>query len=874
MSVLGGFIAIALLYFFFLLSSGIHLRHFQIYNTTLNGLYLKLDNKLVLTLDELVLTSDQSESSTLNPQDAFGWFQNSLIAMSYFQKIQIKKIIFPNKEQASILYDGKQYELIFPSLKAHFEITQKQDDLLLEVEKLDFEQMQIALKGSLNFSPHKKQLVFNLIANTYRENINESEKAIIKGDSNLKKLNVQIYTTPIKNLKAFQKEIAQLPTLDDWLMQKASFDSIRITNLYFTTTLDERFTKNLLKSLYAEVQVSNVNLKLQEALEPIQTPLLTMRYKSNKLGFELENPTYADISLQGSKVEILDLDSNPKTIVSLRSTNAVLDERMHQLLQAYDVDFDINQSSSLLDLKLQLAFSTNQDDTTRFEALGEITSQNAQLDIFGMPLFAKTLKTQLDITPEEQKIYITESEVALENPKLSGLIDCQIDLNTQQLTGEITPQLLDISFGDTPITQILKIQNATQPFDVQLDFADQTTLTIPEFETQIIFDTNKQINLENLSKLYPFSPMLQHLAIQAGSANLQTKDFEHFIIQTRLKQLTYPIFDSHWNPITELEATIKIDPHNFSLATTDNHLQIDFQDQFLKVLLKNYYFTTSAIQDNKVPILAFLAKNQEQEETTEAQQQHSDTPTLKVYFESQNSKIKYKQVIVPSDEIVINYKNGKIKGDLMYKNGIANLDFYDDIIKFKANNFSPSFVNTLFGKDIVEGGLFGIKGIYKNKVLRAEVEIQNTIFKNFATLQNVLGLIDTIPSLIVFKKPGLGANGYQIEQGRIRINLNDEYLALKKIDLVGNSIDVSGGGIITLATQEMDIALTISTIKSLSEVLSKIPIVGYLLLGKEGKISTGVILKGTLEKPKSEVTIAEDIISAPFKIIERIFTSD
>ena len=90
--------------------------------------------------------------------------------------------------------------------------------------------------------------------------------------------------------------------------------------------------------------------------------------------------------------------------------------------------------------------------------------------------------------------------------------------------------------------------------------------------------------------------------------------------------------------------------------------------------------------------------------------------------------------------------------------------------------------------------------------------------------------------------------------------------------LVGDSMDIDGNGIMQLDNEEMNINLTISTIKNLSNILSKIPIVGYLVLGDDGKISTNLTLNGTFSDPKTSVSLAEDVISAPFKILRRVFT--
>lgn len=69
----------------------------------------------------------------------------------------------------------------------------------------------------------------------------------------------------------------------------------------------------------------------------------------------------------------------------------------------------------------------------------------------------------------------------------------------------------------------------------------------------------------------------------------------------------------------------------------------------------------------------------------------------------------------------------------------------------------------------------------------------------------------------------------------------------------------------------MNVNLNISTIKNLSKFINKIPIIGYLILGREGQISTNLILSGKYSDPKVNITLAADIIKAPFNILRRVF---
>lgn len=879
-------ILLILLFTFFLLIGGlfvalyrgISIQEFQIANFNFKGLYLKLDNKFILTLNQLKITQPSSTNTeNFSIQDAIKWFHRSLVGMSYFKLLEIRNIILPDNQQASILYDGKRYELLFPSVVASFELEQTYTKIKLSIQKLLFSKLQINAMGKLEFLLDKNQINFALIANSIRPQMSPEEKLVIKGSSDLSILHLSAFSTLIHSLTPFEEEIKKIPALHTWLMQKASFKNIRIKNLFFSAPLNENFLPRLLKSLYAELILEEVSLKLQPNIPSITTPTLKVQFKDKNLGFYLTHPLYDDISLEGSYVELKHFDKNLTTEVHIKSQDAILDHRLHTLLRAYNIDFDITQTSSKMQTDLTLSFQSTPEELN-VSAKGKFQAKDADFNFFGFPLATPTLNVMLDINPSESHIFVNDSKIATNQPDFTGLINCDIDLNEKKAKGKINLDFLKIHTQNStsPLGQILALERSLTPqIDFSVDFFSTPKVSLPDFDTQITLGESTGILITDLAKITPYSNLLQYFGISKGEVALQTKDFQTFFIQAQLSNLKYPIFDKKWQPINEVNMTSKITPTKIYISSLDESMVFNFQDDLLQITFKNKNFNLDSIASSQIPLLSQISQNgsPDQAPLQESAQKKLEN-NFHLYMVAKDSEVEFKNLKIPTDEIIINMKNGGIKVDFTHKNGVANIDFYDGLIKFNADNFGGKFINTIAQKTIMEGGLFSAKGIYKNKTVRGEVQMQNTIFKNFATLQNVLALIDTIPSLIVFKKPGLGANGYEVSHGRIIFDLNDEFLGLKKINLVGSSIDVEGSGIINLKTKELNIALSISTIKALSEVLSKIPIVGYLLLGKEGKISTGVVIKGTLDHPKSEVSVAEDILSAPFKIIQRIFTGE
>lgn len=867
---------------FVALYRGIHVQEFQVANLNFKGLYLKLDNKFILTLNQLKISQPSSSNSgNLSIQDSIKWFHRSLVGMSYFKLLEIRNIILPDNQQASILYDGKRYELLFPSVIARFQLDQTSTSIKLSIQKLLFEKLQINTMGKFEFLLGKNQLNFALIANSTHPQMTSEEKLVIKGTSDLNVLHISAFSTLIHSLTPFESEIKKIPALHEWLMQKASFKNIRVKNLFFSAPLNENFVSRLLKSLYAEILLEDVALNLKPNIPSITTPKLKVQFNDSILGFYLTEPFYDDISLEGSYVELKHFDKNLTTLVHIKSKDATLDSKLHELLDAYDIDFDITQKSSKMQTDLTLSFEST-PEKVNVSAQGKLQTQDAEFDFFGFSLLAPSLNVVLDINPDQSHVFVNDSKISIDQPEFEGLVNCDIDLNEKKAKGKINLDYFKIYTQDTtsPLGRILAFEkNLVPQVGFLVDFLSTPKIELPNFQTQITLGESTDILITNLEKIAPYSDLLKYLGIASGEVALQTKDFKTLFIQTQLSNLKYPIFDKKWQPINEVNMTFKITPQKIYATSLDESMIFDLQNDLFKIQFENKNFNLDEMISSKIPLLAqAFAQNpkiQDKQAQNPQKETTKNTPedNLHFYMVAKDSEVQFKELKIPTDEIIINMKNG-VKVDFTHKNGVANIDFYDGLIKFNADNFGGNFVNTVAQKTIVEGGLFSAKGIYKNKTMRGEVQMQNTIFKNFATLQNVLALIDTIPSLIVFKKPGLGANGYEVNHGRITFDFNDEFIGLKKIDLVGSSIDVEGSGIINLKTKELDIALSISTIKALSEVLSKIPIVGYLLLGKEGKISTGVVIKGTLDDPKSEVSVAEDILSAPFKIIQRIFTGE
>lgn len=443
----------------------------------------------------------------------------------------------------------------------------------------------------------------------------------------------------------------------------------------------------------------------------------------------------------------------------------------------------------------------------------------------------------------------------------------------------------DLEYSHTSAPQSHPLRTIT----LKGSFQDSAiNLTIPELSLSIKQDSMLHINLASIASLYPHSPILQYFGVTKGNITLhnQPQTTSAITLEAKLENLNYPIYDKSNQLLDTLEIEGSIEGDNITLNTKDQHIKLHKKSDTIALVFDEYNLDVNHLMESKIPILyemfheegdsrtytpeeiarrrAFVAQKRKFE------REHDIAPHI-VYLESNNMDILYGDFIIPTDSATITMRDRYINANAAYGNGIANIDIAHGETNIALDNFSSNFINQVLSKPLFFGGLFDFSGTLKNGVLQGEISIQNTTFKDFAIVQNIVGLIDTIPSLIMFKKPGLSNNGYEIKRGSFLFSMNEEYLGFESIDLIGSAIDINGNGIIDLKERTINLLLKASTIKSLSNILSNIPIVGYIILGKDGKVTTNIIVSGSLDEPKTEVSLLEDVVNAPFKMLHRIF---
>lgn len=654
---------------------------------------------------------------------------------------------------------------------------------------------------------------------------------------------------------------------------------------------------------------------------------LSITPKAQNVKVSAKSLRYADIADLKAELDIDILAKNLQANIDINTLDIAPQKIFSQNTQALPPYLDINSAQDLMTKNIIKAIL--EENTSTIPSILQIKApkiaQNVAVQNAGQDSqkIADSTESAQENTQESAQESMQETEKNSADSQITQDLQTQ-DSQMQEDSQNVVAQNEDLQIQESQISQSAQEETETQEIEAQETKAQeiqeinqespaQSTklsaltlqgnfkdgnleITIPKLSFSLKKDASGalSVGIKDVSALYAHSPLLQYYGISAGSVELTHNPATplEFGISAKLSNLKYPIYDKNKKLLSALSVLGSIDISKpiaeVSLSSKDKSLSMQKRGNSVFFVVNDYDVNVDELLNSTIPILSESFKDSGKKKKTLTQEQieqesafirqkrkyereHNIEPHI-LYLESNNMQIFFGNYIVPTDSATITMRDGRINTNASYGNGIANVDIVHGEAQITLDNFSANFINKVMEKELFEGGLFDLSGILRDGILQGEVRMQNTFFKDFVLVQNILALIDTIPSLIVFKKPGLNNEGYEIKEGSLMFWLNNEYLGLDKINLIGTAIDVSGNGLIDLEHKSLNLLLSASTIKTLSDILSSIPIIGYLILGDDGKITTNIVVSGSLSNPKTEVSLLEDVVTAPFKILRRVFT--
>jgi len=366
----------------------------------------------------------------------------------------------------------------------------------------------------------------------------------------------------------------------------------------------------------------------------------------------------------------------------------------------------------------------------------------------------------------------------------------------------------------------------------------------------IITDEDWKIKLNSLAKISNDSKFLKEFKLTQGKVELHKKESEDSIGFWADISYPYKLLVKGNTPVEDYRISGEINTRKSSIEINE------------KINIKIDHNIAINIKDSGInmPEVLNLLKDINRTTNTQSHQNIILDASNSYLYVGHNRK-------VISDKMSLQYQNNITTAQLEHKSGNAGFKLQNKGIHLYGENFNDKFMESLFSLAEFSGGKlnFSMNGTIDNH--DGLFYITDTTIIDYKLINNILAFVNTVPSLATFSLPGYSKSGLKVKSAYVNFNAKNSVYNISDFFLDSKEIDILGGGIADLNKDKIDVTLNLKT--DLGSSVSKIPLVGYILLGDDNTISTTMKITGKLTNPKVKSLLAKDIAVAPINIVTR-----
>ncbi|MBZ7963682.1 YhdP family protein [Campylobacter sp. 2457A] len=820
---------------FLVLKNGIFISSIQFDFLKVQQLYIKLDKKLIFRAKNIVLNINDTsnDNSDFDSKTLLKVMKNLKYLYNFVEEVDIENLSFKNQKLKILFKDGDYFidsDDLF--LKASF--TVNKGDLLGMINSLKLKKYDLNLNGV--FEIKTKSNFYNLNLNASGNNLTFKSTISYKDNKLLYKIN-DLNATNIQNIATMiRKDFTLNKTLEHWIFKNAVGEFYHLD--FLQGFIDFKQNNYYLDNISALGYVNKVKVRLEDNMNAIEIPRVDLNLSQQKLDFQFNKASYNGSDLSKSEVYLYDFFDKEKAGIYLRikSDNLKLDEKLEKALQNYHLNLPFYQKSGSIktDLELKIDFH----DKGQFLHNGIFYLNNANISLADMNISKGLIRLVQD------NLSIENADV--ENQYFKANINAKINLKEKQ--GIFNTQLYKLYFDD----DLLDIKN--QNITLNLDF-NQDVLTIPEWSLIANFKNGLEINLNNPNILISYSKVLKDFGFnEAKSVYFKTLDFKDFDLQAQDVGFNHNLFINNQTPYNK---------DSFSVVRKNDIIYINTQSDLISATI------SSLKKEIQVKNLTYVYKKEKDSSNSFDISKNKQNiifggANCALVLADMNKTLAFDKLEADLNASVLNVQGSR---------GGTNLNFYysPDDLKLFVKNINDQYLNEFLQKQAVQDGIFNLSVVGSGvDYFDGEFDFKNTFVKDLKGVNQLISFIDTVPSLLMFKTPTFNQKGLKFQNGKVIFNRKKDLLSFSAINLNGDSVDIYGLGSANLRLDTIDLNLELKTLKSASETISKVPILNYVILGKNQEISTNIKVDGKLDDPKFHTQILSDTLKTPFNLIKNI----
>lgn len=811
------------------LKEGVRISHISLPFVEISQFYIKLDKKLIVSINDINVNKNE------NPQTSYdgiiSYLDNIPLLNLFFESISIQKLHYLDNtvrllfKEDMFYFDSKYFSL-------DSKVQRYENNIYLHISELVIKDADAILKGIAKINLFTKHYDFkgSYEVQNLQGNINlHVNKSLLEYQIDMQK------TSSIDNFMDFLNTKVKLePEVSNWIYKYIRAADYQIN--YLKGKFDFNTYNYFPQQMSAQAIVHDASIKFHPNVPVAQAKTITINLENNTLNFTVNKATYETQIIEEPKVSIYNLLTEDTGILIDINSTALLNTNIQKILQAYKIHIPLIQQEGNNHSHLML----NVDFVPAVikEYSGEFDFNNTSAKLSGLDIFSKHGKIMMnnenldfqDVNMRYQDLF---------DISFSGILNTK----TKHFDGTALINSLNLDLKGTKLLHVKKT-----PTKVTFDFDEnETVINILNLHTELVFKkSGANFMLKDIRTLQPYSEVLQQLSFNNAKGIVKTDDYRNFSADINVQNFDIPLFDKNSSKIRDFNLSLQTDGNTLNIQDKLQHFNVVYKND-LEIALKDYDIHTNfSSSTNNMP------KN--------------------ITFYSLNSNIldtnSSKKIL--SNSLKLSIDGNKTSLTTLYKK--KKLLFRKDInsIYMQGNKLDYEFINGILGTHALTNGemTFFISG--KNeKNFDGTLFLEQSTIKDLKFFNNLMAFINTIPSLISLKSPKFNENGYEVQNGYFIFMKRGDVITFKEIKLKGYSADISGKGNINLKTNQINMDLQISTLKDISNLINKIPLIKDIVLGEGGRIYTNITVEGTLDDPDIKTHILEDTIFTPVNIIKR-----
>jgi hypothetical protein len=300
----------------------------------IDGLYIKLDKKLILEAENIIIPKSKAKPSFKNVDRTF---DNIKYLFTFFDSIELKRVHFNDNVLTVVFVDNILY-ITSNEYEIAGNIERVGQKLVADVSLLYIKKGDIRIDGKLAYDLKKNRLKTQGRFDAY--NIKGSFKAE-QEDGHIR---FALKSEPFTDLRTIIGKFPLHPVVRSWIVDKIQAERYRLHTLEGRVNIDKNGLSLDVGSLYGKAFLENAKIYYKEGLSPVLTEKLTLSYRKGGLYFDLKEPVYENRDLNGSSVKITGFTGKEPIVLQVDlHIKSPMDRTVQKIFRAYGLQIPVTQ---------------------------------------------------------------------------------------------------------------------------------------------------------------------------------------------------------------------------------------------------------------------------------------------------------------------------------------------------------------------------------------------------------------------------------------------------------------------------------------------------------------------------------------------------